>query len=218
MPIVRASFSLLVAISFIGFLAPVLVLPALGSRLDGVELPILFETTTLRLPEPGAVMPAYAQHGFRRLPNLFETAVPLSGGGFVTANIPMQRLQRYDEHGRFLNGWFIRARGGYFSVGLSTAGGIVICTARGRESLLYNLDGTSAGAARPCRYSASSLPSLLAPGFAAIDGVTVRAAETAAAPIVKRQQWLLLPLWSPLVAWAMMVFGMIGLRVMDAEL
>src|SRR5262245_14666991 len=80
-------------------------LPAAGAWLDAVELPTLFETTTIALPD----------------------------GGRVTATMPTQRVQRYDADGKFHRGWFVDAKGGRFGIGLTKDARVAVCTGRGRQ-------------------------------------------------------------------------------------
>jgi len=88
-----------------------------GSLLNGIELPTFFETTTIRLPD----------------------------GGRLTATIPTARLQRDGPDGQFRNGWFVDAHGGRFGIGLTEDDRIVVCTGRGREIWLFDLDGHPIG-------------------------------------------------------------------------
>ena len=69
----------LMVFGVIGFLGTA-GLPAAGSWLNNVELPVFFETTTITLPD----------------------------GGRLTATMPTSRVQRYGSDGRFRTGWFAR--------------------------------------------------------------------------------------------------------------
>ncbi len=174
---------LLLGIGFVGFLAPFLLLPRLGDGLDWLELPTRLQTSSIRLPD----------------------------GAVLTASEFAQRLQRYDASGRFEKGWFVPARGGAFGIGVSTGDEIVVCSARGHEAVLFTLDGRPSGTIRPCSYGRSpgwsGQAELLGPGKAALAGITLRAPVSVSLPPPSLIQWLLLPLWNPMVAWAMMLLG-----------
>jgi hypothetical protein len=172
----------LIAIGTVGFLGT-FCLPVAGAWLDSVELPIFFETTTIALPD----------------------------GGRVTATMPTQRVQRYGSDGRFRTGWFVDAKGGHFAIGLTRDGKVAVCTNRGREIFLYDLDGRPAGQ-YPCIRAPQEVPKILQPANFSHEAINLRAAVPAARPDASLVPMLLVPLWHPFVAWAIGLVGALALR------
>jgi hypothetical protein len=154
-------------------------LPAAGSWLDGVELPVFFETTTIALPD----------------------------GGRLTATMPTSRVQRYGTDGRFRTGWFVHANGGGFAVGLTTDGLVAICTFRGRRIFLYDLDGRLLDQ-KTCHRPPSGFKGLnehiLQPYI--ID-VGLQPVSPIARPDASLLALLLVPLWHPFVPWLIFAIG-----------
>jgi len=156
-------------------------LPYAGASLDGVELPTFFETTTIGLPD----------------------------GGRLTATMPTQRVQHYGNDGRFQNGWFVRAKGGRFAIGLTNDSKVAICTGRGREFFLFDLDGRLVGQ-QPCFRAPKEIPQILQPSD--FPAGNLRPASPAERPHASVGAILLVPLWHPFVAWGIVLVGFLVMR------
>ncbi len=185
---IRRGFQTLIALGMIGFFGAQL-LPCGGDSLAHVEFPAFLQTHTIVLPE----------------------------GGILTATIPTHRVQRYSSDGRFLNGWFVDAHGGNFGVGLTTDGKAVICTARGRQIFVFELDGRPVGEPQRCLVQprgqpASEVPQILQPHDLYEAQVALQHAIEANPPPNSTAALLLVPLWHPFVAWAFVLIGILGLR------
>jgi hypothetical protein len=167
----------LVCIGTVGFLGT-FCLPFAGSWLDSVELPIFFETSTIALPD----------------------------GGRLTATMPTQRVQHYDGDGHFRNGWFVPAKGGHFAIGLTNDGKVAICSARGREFFLFDLDGRLLGQ-QPCFSAPREIPPIMQP--ADFPATNLAPVSPAARPNASLVAILLVPFWHPFVAWAIGLIGVL---------
>jgi hypothetical protein len=123
------------------------------------------------------------------LPNsLGATTITGSEAGVFVVSTPIQRVQRYQENGSFLNGWFVPAAGGHFSVKLADDGKLEVCTARGRRLMVYDEHGQVTARQDKCEYQV--MPST---------GV-----------FLVRQGWvsyIFFPLWHPIVGWLMFAAG-----------
>jgi len=169
----------LIAVGFIGFLGTIW-LPAVGTWLSNVELAPFFETTAIALPD----------------------------GGHLTATMSTQRVQRYDRDGRFRNGWFVEAKGGHFGIGLTTAGIVAICTGRGRQLFLFDLEGNIVGH-QPCFTVPRDVPKLLQPNDLLNKELSLQQAVPAARPSTSLSALLLAPL-NPFVSW---LIGLLGVLI-----
>jgi hypothetical protein len=168
------------AVGVLGFFGAVF-LPYAGSWLDGVELPTFFETNTIALQD----------------------------GGRLTATMPTQRVQHYDSDGRFRNGWFVDAKGGYFAIGLTDDGRVAVCTSRGSEIFLFDLDGRSVGR-QVCSGTISpeiSRGGTLQPSDFPSGELNLQRAIAVDRPKASLVPILLVPLWHPFVA---VFFGLAG--------
>ena len=179
----RRVFLALAVIGVLGFMCPFF-LPHSGTWLERVELPTFFETNTIALPD----------------------------GGRLSATVPTERVQRYGSDGRFRNGWFVNARGGSFAIGLTRDGKVGICSARGREVLLFELDGRPFGDPRPCFGPPGLIPRILQPADFPDVEVDLQQVVVAKPPDASLLPLLLVPLWHPFIAWLMLAIGFVGLR------
>ena len=173
---------LLLAVGTLGWFAP-LILPAAENRLRHIELPAFYETTTIAGPAGQTF--ALTQH--------------------------LARLQRYDLAGRFEAGWFVGSRGGKVSIGVTTDGKIAVAAARTRRVEFFNPDGSPAGPPRPfTRESENLMSEYLQPSEYRVEGVTFETPSAAKNPSVRWNTLVLLPLWSPVVAWVLLACGIVG--------
>ena len=131
----------------------------------------------------------------------------------MTATIPTQRVQHYGSDGLFRTGWFVDGKGGDFAIGLTSDGRIAICTARGREIFLFDLDG------RPLGHQACSAPGvglfrgnhIMQPADFPAGEIRLQRVVPAERPSASLVAILLVPFWHPLVAWSIaMVGGFLG--------
>lgn len=172
----------LAAISGVGGL----VLKSSGDRLDHVELPAYFQTTTIELPDGRRI--AYVRS--------------------------LQRLQRYSSDGTFERGWFVNAdanilAGGH-SLGLTIHDQIIIASDRFKQAEIYAADGRLDGDKRPFQRigKGGGVSAVMLPGSFVIDGVTLVNPARTGNP---RLSWntvlpsLLLHSWT---AWALFWLGL----------
>lgn len=158
-------------------------LPYAGTRLNSVELSIFFETNTIASPD----------------------------GGSLTATMPTQRVQHYGSDGRFRNGWFVDAKGGHFAIGLTPDGRIAVCTNRGREIFLFELNGRLVGR-QPCFAAPREVPRLLQPVDFPHGEITLQPIAPAVRPNASLLGILLVPLWHPFAACSIGLVGYLALR------
>jgi hypothetical protein len=146
----RAAGGILLGLAAISFFGDAL-LRAGGDDLRDVELPASFNTTTITATDG------------RRI-----ALVPSLG-----------RVQRYSEEGVFERGWFIVGdtllSAKKLSLGLTTAGQIVIASDRTRSADVYTADGRQVGANWPYQRTGKSTvaPALMTPDQFVIDGLTL---------------------------------------------
>jgi hypothetical protein len=174
---------LLIAFGVVGFVGTFFI-PYAGTWLDHVELPAFLGTNTIALPD----------------------------GGRLTANMAQQRVQRYGSDARFRNGWFVKASGGHFGIGLTSDGKAVACTGRGRQIFVFELDGQSAGNPRPCFHAPREVPKILQPADFPHGELDFQRAIPVDPPSPSLVSILLVPLWDPFVAWFIAVIGYVALR------
>jgi hypothetical protein len=182
----RRVAQILTVLGLLGFLGT-LCLPRAGTWLDNVELPVFFETTTITLPD----------------------------GGRLTATMPTSRVQRYGSDGRFRTGWFVDARGGGFAVGLTADGLVAICTFRGRQIFLFDLDGRLLGQKACHRPPSDAGTHILQPyvGFPVSD-ISLQPLGPVARPDASLLAILLVPLWHPFVPWSISATGCVMLAIL----
>ncbi len=122
-----------------------------------------------------------------------EGVVTDTEGRSIVPHPSSGRVQVYDADGRFLRGWFVPASGGDFKVDVTGQNQVEVFTARGRERLLYTIDGDllHRGTYAPRSYGD------VGPG----------------APTVRqfRTPWFLRPFAHPGIAWGVAVVGVLGL-------
>lgn len=116
------------------------------------------------------------------------------------------RIQKYAADGRFERGWFVDVMGGTYSLSETPAGTILVCGVRTSKSVEFTPDGVLiTGSDKPCDYAAvaSKRTRDISAGFGIVTVVDKRDARIVSihSPIV------LLPLWSPFVAWLIAVIG-----------
>jgi hypothetical protein len=171
----------LTVFGLIGFLGTAC-LPAAGSWLNNVELPVFFETTTITLPD----------------------------GGRVTATMPTSRVQRYGSDGRFRTGWFVNANGGHFAIGRTADGLVAVCTFRGHQIFVFDLDGQLVDQKRCHRPPGYAEGHLLQPyiGFP-VSEVALSPVSPVARPDASLLTILLVPLWDPFVPGAIFAIGFV---------
>jgi hypothetical protein len=184
----RRVLQALMAIGVAGFVGAFSI-PYAGTWLDHFELPAFFETNTIALPD----------------------------GGRLAATMPLQRVQRYGKDGRFRNGWFVKAHGGHFGIGLTSDGRAVVCTGRGRQILVFELDGQSVGDPRPCFRVPREVPKILQPTDFPHGDLNLQRAIPVDPPSPSLVSILLVPLWHPFVAWFMALVGYVALRFGRAD-
>ena len=178
----RLKYRCLLAIGVAGFIGSFL-LPYAGSWLRYVELPILFETATIALPD----------------------------GGRLTATKPTQRVQRYAPDDRFQNGWFVDAKGGSFALGLTEDGLVAICLDRTRRLQLFDLEGRQISDAGRCADELAEFPMLLKPGHLGNEGVKLQEPVLIRPPKDTWFALLLVPFWHLNVAFLIGLIGALGL-------
>jgi hypothetical protein len=172
----------LLGLGAVGWFAPSM-LPAAGNWLRVVELPAFYETATVLGPEGRTF--ALTQH--------------------------LKRLQRYDLAGDFEAGWFVDSKGGAVSIGVTTDGKIAVAAARTRRVEFFNPDGSTAGPGRPfTRESKDLMRDYLQPSEYRVEGVTFETPTAAKNPSVRWNTLLLLPLWSPFVAFLLAACGIVA--------
>jgi len=179
----------LIVVGVLGFFGQSL-LPNAGTSLELVELPTFFETTTIALPD----------------------------GGRMTATMPTARVQRYGGDGHFQTGWFVDAKGGHFAIGLTNDDRVAICTGRGRQLFLFELDGRPVGNARACFTAPREIPKILQPADFPFGEVNLQQVVSVERPNASLMAILLVPLWHPFFAWLIAVVGVLGLRISPSAL
>jgi hypothetical protein len=177
----RRAAQALVLVGALGFFGA-FYLPHAGMRLDSVELPTFFETSTIALPD----------------------------GGRLTGTMPIQRVQRYGVDGSFRNGWFVDAKGGHFAIGLTSDGKVAVCTGRGREIFLFELDGRPVGH-QACFRAPRAIPKLLQPSDFPLGEIDLQPAVSAERPRASLVAILLVPFWHPFVSWSLALVGFLVL-------
>ncbi len=173
--------AILLGIGITGFISPMLI-PAMGPLLRYVELPTLFQTKTIELPD----------------------------GRMYTATEPLARIQRYDAKGRFEFGWFVESGAGTFSIGSTKDGHIVAASARTDRAQIFTIDGAQVGPARPYREISSSMFSMdaLTPSNIDVAGIILVEPKIKYYPRPSVYTLFLVPLWNPVVAWVLLVAGL----------
>jgi hypothetical protein len=172
----RIAFALFLFGGF-GFVGMSLI-PRMGHRLDYVELPAMFDTTTIALPD----------------------------GGRLTATFPMGRLQVYGKDRFFQHGWFVNSKGGHFGIGLTSKDQIAVCSARSQQAEIYDLSGRSSGLVLPCNYS-SKMGRILYPSLVSIESEKLQIVSEVNMPTPRLLTLLMVPLWHPIIAWLMALLG-----------
>ena len=184
----RALSGALLVLGACGWFAP-FILPAAGSRFRHVELPAFFETATIATADGRTF--ALTQH--------------------------LSRLQRYDPAGDFELGWFVNSVGGAVSIGVTTDGKIVVAAMRTKRVEFFNPDGSSAEPSRPFTRDPKNWSDYLQPSEFHVDGVTFETPTVAKNPGIRWNTVLLLPLWSPVVAWALLACGILAIVIATRE-
>jgi hypothetical protein len=146
---------------------------------------------------------------------LFATTPGAAAG--LSSAFRDQRVQRYGKDGRFRNGWFVKAHGGHFGIGLTSDGRAVVCTGRGRQILVFELDGQSVGDPRPCFRAPHEVPKILQPTDFPHGDLNLQRAIPVDPPSPSLVSILLVPLWHPFVAWFMALVGYVALRFGRAD-
>lgn len=174
----------LIGLGALGFFGAVL-LPATGAWLQHVELPPFFETTSIVGP----------------------------GGRTFAATRPLARIQRYDSDGRFEAGWFVDTGGGPFAIGLTMDGRIAVAAGRTKRVEFFDQDGSSTRPSQPFTCSSGSTDGVLRPWNCQVDFVALADPHEVGHPGAHWATLVLFPLWDPLVAWLLMVSGILGVSV-----
>jgi hypothetical protein len=169
----------LIGLGALGFFGAALA-PAAGTRLQNVELPVVFDTTTIVGP----------------------------GGKIFTATAPMARIQRYDREGRFETGWFVDSAGGIFAIGLTADGRIAVASTRTKQVEFFDTDGSPTGPPRPFMTSGGTLDGVLRPSNFQVEGVTFVDPTEVDHPAAHWTTLVLFPLWHPFIAWLLVAAGM----------
>lgn len=160
------------------------VLPSFGNLLWWLELPAIYETTTIKA----------------------------SDGRYYSATIPLQRIQRYSSDGRFELGWFVNASGGIFAIGLTKDGEVVSLSARTKYLEIFNSDGSYKHL--PIKYSngitVSPFGDALRPNEFEPIGISLIKPTSAKNPELSLWTFLLFPFWHPFVAWGISFAGCIS--------
>jgi hypothetical protein len=181
----RRLSGLLLALGSFGFFTPP-ILPSTGRLLQQIELPTVFETTTIEGPD----------------------------GRKFAATTHLARVQCYSPTGEFEAGWFVDSRGGAISIGLTNEGTIAIATARTKRVEFFNPNGSAAGPSRPfTRRNDGLMRDLLQPSDYSVDGVTFENPILAPAPRIRWSTFLLFPLWSPFIAWLLIICAMLPMII-----
>jgi hypothetical protein len=176
----RPISGLLMGVGMMGFIAPFL-LPRTGDLLRYFELPAIYETTTIRA----------------------------LSGDLYAATMPLARVQRYSADGRFKSGWFVDSAGGQISIGATSDGSIVIAAARTRKIQAYDAEGEPVGPPKPYVAAITGHVPVIQPGNSIAAGMTVIQPLVVANPQPRLATLLLVPLWSPFVAWMIGVAGIL---------
>jgi hypothetical protein len=121
-----------------------------------------------------------------------ETSASDASGGTFVGLASSGRVQHYDPQGRFIRGWFVPAAGGTFKLRVGDSGNVEVFTSRGRRRLMYAASGE-----------------LLEEGTHAesVGGGIGSLTRGTRAP------WLLWPVGSPFVAWALFAAGGVGVAM-----
>ena len=102
-----------------------------------------------------------ASGGMSFIPSRYELpmgwvsdAVQDSHGRYYCPKTETGRIQVYDEHRRFLHGWFVEASGGTFQLQIDSQDRLLVATARGRRLYWYDSEGIllSSGTYAPRAY------------------------------------------------------------------
>ncbi|MGC2776535.1 MAG: hypothetical protein WA418_12980 [Bradyrhizobium sp.] len=135
------------------------------------------------------------------LPNtLSSVRVTAQNGRVFVASVPLGRVQRYGPDG-FERGFSVDARGGFFDIGVTRSGDVLICSARAHALIVYTQDGIETSKRLPCKFSDANGGHV--PGSAAFYESNAQVPRVALG-------WLGLlavPLWHPVVGW---LVGLIG--------
>lgn len=176
----------MVAIGALGFTAPSMLSNAgvrvlLSDPLQHVELPAMYHTSTIIGPN----------------------------GRRLSATEHLSRIQSYDSAGRFEKGWFVHSAGGLIAIGLTVDGTVGVAAARTRQVELFNLDGSPAGLPKPFKRSSNDLmDGYLQPSEYLVDGVTFDTPIPTSNPGLRWNTLLMFPLWTPVLAWLLVFFGL----------
>lgn len=126
------------------------------------------------------------------IPNSFEwavgtvdNAIKMDDGTIIVPHEPSGRIQIYDKHLSFQQGWFVNAGGGMFSVKLDSKNRLYVHTTRGDHKYLYDINGT-----------------LLSEGEE-VEGSGKIVSVTVPTP------WYMMFLVHPFIAWIMIALGML---------
>jgi len=128
----------------------------------------------------------------------------LPDGGRLTATIPTKRVQHYGSDGGFRNGWFVSTKGGLFAIGLTSDGRVAVCNARGREFIVFDLDGRPVDH-QACLRGPNDISTILQP--ADFPSGNLQPVSLARRPHASLGAILMVPLWHPFVSWTMLVVG-----------
>jgi hypothetical protein len=97
------------------------------------------------------------------------------------------------------------------SIGVTTDGKIAVAAARTRRVEFFNSDGSPAGPPKPfTRESKNLMSDYLQPSEYSVEGVTFETPTAAKNPSVRWNTLLLLPLWSPVVAWFLLACAIVA--------
>jgi hypothetical protein len=155
-------------------------LPLTGNLLNHIELPAFFQTTTIVLGDS------------RR----------------YALTVPIRRVQRYSAAGEFEAGWFVKSQGGMSEIGETANGYLVIASARTKSVEVFNVDGSIAAESKLfSRKGATLMGGAMLPENYEIDGISIVPSTITTNPPATLMTLLLIPLWSPGVAWLFTLFG-----------
>lgn len=109
-----------------------------------------------------------------------------------------------------MKGWFVASGGGPVAIGLTEDGKIAVAAVRTRQVEFFHLDGAPAGPPMPFsnRYKVQA-NNYLGPADRIVDGVAFQTAVRTDNPGPHWNTVLLFPLGSPLLAWALILCGIV---------
>jgi len=103
--------------------------------------------------------------------------------------------------------------GGRFAIGLTKDGKVAVCTARGRQVFLFELDGRPFLEPGACFRAPREVPDVLQPADFPLGDVNLQPSVRAKPPTPSLVPLLLVPFWHPFVALLFVLIGILTQRL-----